>query len=145
MKKSSRRCRSAGTGRLQRLDGLRILVVEDIEDAREAARLILECLGADVRTAGDGVEGLAAATAEHVDLVVCDLRMPRMDGFEFLRALRNEGHTHQPVIAVSGLASSADHQRIKAAGFAGYVDKPFDAVSLLAAIDDAMARRGPDS
>lgn len=136
---------SAGTGRLQRLDGLRILVVEDIEDSREAARLILECLGADVRTARDGVEGLAAATAEHVDLLVCDLRMPRMDGFEFLRAMRNEGHTHQPVIAISGLASSADHQRIKAAGFAGYVDKPFDAVRLLAAIDDAMARRGPGS
>jgi signal transduction histidine kinase/ActR/RegA family two-component response regulator len=136
---------STGTGRLQRLDGLRILVVEDIEDSREAARLILECLGADVRTARDGVEGLAAATAEHVDLLVCDLRMPRMDGFEFLRAMRNEGHTHQPVIAISGLASSADHQRIKAAGFAGYVDKPFDAVRLLAAIDDAMARRGPGS
>jgi len=136
---------SAGTGRLQRLDGLRILVVEDIEDSREAARLILEWLGADVRTARDGVEGLAAATAEHVDLVVCDLRMPRMDGFEFLHAMRNEGHTHQPVIAISGLASSADHQRIKAAGFAGYVDKPFDAVRLLAAIDDAMARRGPGS
>jgi signal transduction histidine kinase/ActR/RegA family two-component response regulator len=136
---------SAGTGRLHRLDGLRILVVEDIEDARNAARLMLECLGADVRTASDGVEGLAAAAAEHVDLVVCDLRMPRMDGFEFVRAMRNEGHTHQPVIAVSGLASSADHQRIKAAGFAGYVDKPFDAVSLLAAIDDAMARRGPGS
>ena len=135
---------SAGSGRLQRLDGLRILVVEDIEDSREATRLMLEWLGADVRTANDGVEGLAAAIADHVDLVVCDLRMPRMDGFEFLHALRNvEGHANQPVIAISGLASSADHQRIEAAGFAGYVDKPFDDVSLLAAIDDAMARRGP--
>ena len=131
---------SAATGRLQRLDGLRILVVEDIEDSREATRLMLEWLGADVRTARDGVEGLAAAMAEHVDLVVCDLRMPRMDGFEFLHALRNvEGHTNQPVIAISGLASSADHQRIAAAGFAGYVDKPFDDVRLLAAIDLAMA------
>ena len=135
---------SAGSGRLQRLDGLRILVVEDIEDSREATRLMLEWLGADVRTANDGVEGLAAAIADHVDLVVCDLRMPRMDGFEFLHALRHvEGHANQPVIAISGLASSADHQRIEAAGFAGYVDKPFDDVSLLAAIDDAMARRGP--
>ena len=135
---------SAGTGRLQRLDGLRILVVEDIDDSREATRLMLESLGADVRTARDGVEGLGAAMADHVDLVVCDLRMPRMDGFEFLHALRKvDGHTRQPVIAISGLASSADHQRIEAAGFAGYVDKPFDDVSLLAAIDDAMARRGP--
>jgi CheY-like chemotaxis protein len=79
---------------------------------------------------------------ERVDLVVCDLRMPRMDGFGLLHALRNaEGHTHQPVIAISGLASSADHQRIEAAGFSAYLDKPFDDVRLLAAIDDAMARR----
>ena len=65
-----------------------------------------------------------------------------MDGFEFLHALRNfQGHTHQPVIAISALASSADHRRIMATGFAGHVDKPFDDVRLLAAIDGAMARQ----
>jgi CheY-like chemotaxis protein len=135
---------SAGTSVLERLDGLRILVVEDLEDSREAICLTLERLGADVLTARDGGEALETVMAEPVDLVVCDLRMPRMDGFEFLDALRNlEGHTHQPVIAISSLASSADHQRIKAAGFAGYIDKPFDDVRLRAAIDEAMARRSP--
>ncbi len=135
---------SAGTSGRQRLDGLRILVIEDAEDSREATRLMLEWHGADVLTARDGLEALATVTAEHVDLVVCDLRMPRMDGFEFLHALRKvEGDTHRPVIAISGLAGSADHQRIKATGFAGYIDKPFDDARLLAAIDDAMARRSP--
>ncbi len=139
--KESGPVRAEASGR-QRLDDLRILVVEDEEDLREAARLMLEWLGADVLTARDGVEALETAMAERVDLVVCDLRMPRMDGFEFLHTLRKlEGHTHQPVIAISGLASSADHQRIEAAGFAGSIDKPFDAVRLLAAIDDALARR----
>jgi len=135
---------AGGTSVLQRLDGLRILVVEDLEDSREAICLTLERLGADVLTARDGVEALGTAKAEHLDLVVCDLQLPRMDGFEFLQALRNaKGHTHQPVIAISGFASSADHQRIKVAGFAGHIDKPFDDVRLLAAIDDAMARRSP--
>jgi signal transduction histidine kinase/ActR/RegA family two-component response regulator len=134
----------AGTRGLQRLDGFSILVIEDVEDLREATRLMLEWLGADVLTAKDGVEALETVMAEHVDLVVCDLQMPSMNGFEFLHALRNlEGHTHQPVIAISGLASSADHRRIKAAGFAGHIDKPFDDVRLLAAIEDAMARRSP--
>jgi signal transduction histidine kinase/CheY-like chemotaxis protein len=130
---------SARTSGLRRLEGLCILLVEDVEDLREATCLTLERLGADVVTARDGVEALETVTARHVDLVVCNLQMPRKDGFEFLHALRNlEGHAHQPVIAISGLASSADHRRIKAAGFAGYVDKPFDAGRLLAAIEDAL-------
>lgn len=133
---------SAGTSRLKSLDGLWILVIEDMEDAREATRLMLEGLGANVLTASDGVEALETVMGERVDLILCGVRMPRMDGFEFLHALRNvEGYMHKPVIAVSGLASSADHRRIKEAGFAGYIDKPFDAVRLLAAIDDAMAQR----
>jgi signal transduction histidine kinase/CheY-like chemotaxis protein len=133
-----------GVSGLDSLDGLWILLVEDEEDTREATRLTLERLGADVRTATDGVEALEIVTAEHVDLVVCDLQMPRMDGFEFLHALRNlEGRMPPSVIAISGLASSADHRRIKAAGFAGHVDKPFDDVRLLAAIDEAIPGRSP--
>jgi len=139
---------TAATSGLQRLDGLCILVVEMVEASREATCLTLERLGADVLTARDGVEALKTVMAEHVDLVVCDLRMPRMDGVEFLHALRNlEGHTPQPVIAISDLISSGDQRRLKAAGFAGHINKPFDDVRLLAAIDDAMARRSrlPDA
>ena len=120
----------------------KILVVDDERNMVRLLQVNLEREGYEVVTAFDGMEGLQKARTENPDLVLLDITMPRMDGFEFIDALRSmKGHTHRPIVAVSGLASSADHRRIKDAGFTGYIDKPFDAVRLLAAIDDAMAQR----
>jgi signal transduction histidine kinase len=136
--------RPASTRRLPNLGGVRILVVEDTEDSLEATVLTLERLGANVLAARDGVEALEVVAAGPVDLVLCDLRMPRMDGFEFLRELqRMQGRRRVPVVAISGLTSGVDHQRTEAAGFDGHVDKPFDDEHLLAAVGTAIARRSP--
>jgi CheY-like chemotaxis protein len=108
-------------------DGLSILLVEDTEDSLDATRMMLTVLGADVLVAHNGVEALDVMGMNRPDLVLCDLRMPEMDGFEFLRELcRVQGDQHVPVVAISGLVSEADHQRTRAAGFEAHHDQPFN-------------------
>ena len=124
------------------LEHLTILVVEDTEDTLEATRRMLEGRGARVSVARNGREALDAMEAGNPDIVLCDLRMPTMDGFEFLRELsRLRGRDRVPVVAVTGLANEADHRRTKAAGFDGHLDKPFDDSSLVSAVIDALERR----
>ncbi|HEY8672821.1 MAG TPA: ATP-binding protein [Candidatus Dormibacteraeota bacterium] len=125
------------------LDGRRLLVVDDNADNRDAIRMLLEELGAEVQVAVNGFEAIETVRGGTFDVVLCDLRMPRMDGFEFLLALRKlpgDGGL-LPVIAISGLTSSADHIRTETAGFAGQVDKPFDEHRLRVAIEAAITRR----
>ena len=124
------------------LSGIRILVVEDVEDARDTARAMFEQLGADVLVAADGQDALNLLQNAEVDIVFCDLRMPNMDGYEFVRALRHRRDRPQPpVIAISGQASSGDHRRTHAAGFDGHIDKPFVDTDLLLAVSAVRARR----
>jgi CheY-like chemotaxis protein len=117
-------------------------VVEDTEDSLDATRMMLEVLGADVLVARNGVEALDVMAEHHPDLVLCDLRMPEMDGFEFLRELcRIQGDHRAPVVAVSGLVSQADHQRTQAAGFEGHLHKPFDDTALVRAVRAGLNHR----
>jgi signal transduction histidine kinase/ActR/RegA family two-component response regulator len=132
----------ADTSDAIQLDGVRALIVDDMVDMRDFLRMTLEGFGAEVFSAGDGVDALGALAREDVHLVLCDLRMPRMDGYEFLRELeRRDGPDHVPVIAVSAFASSADHLRTAAAGFEGHLDKPFADSDLLAMVGAVLARR----
>jgi signal transduction histidine kinase/AmiR/NasT family two-component response regulator len=136
---------SVGPGTLA---GLSILVVEDFEDARESMRLLLQVLGARVAVAGDGREALDMMQQASPDVVLCDLRMPRMDGFEFIRELHREpSFVHPPVVAVSALASDVDRQHTREAGFAAHIAKPYDEATLVsavsAALGDQQERRSP--
>jgi CheY-like chemotaxis protein len=116
-----------------------VLIVEDYDAARKALCFIVQSCGPLALGAADGEEALAVAAARAPDLVLCDIRMPRMDGFEFLRRLREiPGLQAVPVVAMSGLGSDVELAMIKAAGFAGHLMKPVDS----AAIDGLLERFG---
>ena len=127
------------------LAGLSLLVVDDMEDARETLRELLQHLGAKVSVAGSGREGLDIVRDAGPDLVLCDLRMPRMDGFEFIRQLNCETlPAPPPVVAVTALTSEADQQRTRKAGFDGHINKPYDELAIVAAVFAALQRH-PDA
>jgi CheY-like chemotaxis protein len=127
------------------LAGLSILVVEDSEDTRETLRALLQPRGAKVTVARDGREALDMIQDADADpdVVLCDLWMPRMDGYEFVQELqRGDSPVHPPVVAVSGLVSDADRQRVRDAGFVAHVKKPFDEAAVVAAVGAALGENG---
>ena len=107
--------------------GRTILVVEDHEDSLNVSRLILEAHGARVVCATDGHEALRALEIEQPDLILCDLRMPVMDGYAFIARLRrNPRLARLCVIAVTALGEYSDLLQTWAAGFDGHLAKPVD-------------------
>lgn len=105
----------------------RILLIEDNAANMDLARYLLEAHGFECDAAMDGVAGLRAARQHAPHLVLCDLQLPDMDGFEVLRGLREEAALKAvPVVAVTALAMLGDRERILAAGFDGYLPKPLD-------------------
>jgi CheY-like chemotaxis protein len=120
-----------------RLSNLTIVVVEDHDDARRYLGIFLDHLGANVVLARNAFEGLEAIKNNHPNLVLSDINMPRMDGFELLReicALGPEAGGSVPVIAMTALITHADRVRILNAGFQAYLPKPFTPDKLLETI-----------
>ena len=115
----------------------RLLVVDDALTVRELQRTILERAGFDVTVASDGIEALAHLENETFDLVLTDVEMPRMDGFELTEHIRNHPTlANLAVLIVTSLASDADRERGMSVGADGYIVKSsFDEQSLLAAVD----------
>lgn len=109
------------------LHGVTILIVEDHPDSRDLLCQIVESFGAKVATAADGREALATARRLQPDLILCDLRMPVLDGFGFMERLRHDPDlSRTAVLAVTALAGEADVRRTWEAGFDGHLIKPVD-------------------
>jgi PAS domain S-box-containing protein len=117
--------RAAPSGGAGKLAGLRVLVVDDTPDAAEAVCLMLELEGAAATLATGGAEALRLAGAGDFDLIVSDISMPDMDGYELLQELRRQPRTAQtPAIALTGFGRSEDVERAQAAGFNSHLTKP---------------------
>ena len=105
----------------------RILVIEDNAANLELLRYLLSHAGHTVLCAVDGVQGLALAQQAQPDLLLCDLQLPGLDGYEVLARLRQEGSTqHLLVLAVTAFSMPDDRQKVALAGFDGYLTKPIE-------------------
>jgi len=117
----------------------RILVIEDTEDNRQIVRDLLESAGYELIEALDGLEGVAAAEREHPDLILMDIQLPGIDGYEATRRIRAiPVLATVPIIAVTSYALSGDEAKTRAAGCDGYVAKPFSPRQLLAKIREFL-------
>jgi two-component system cell cycle response regulator DivK len=113
----------------------RILVVEDTEDNRRIVRDCLSGGGYDIIEAGDGATGVAMAASHTPDLILMDIQLPGMDGYEATRRIKADPALARiPVIAVTSYALSGDEAKTRAAGCDGYIAKPFSPRELLAKV-----------
>ncbi|MEX1162290.1 MAG: response regulator [Nitriliruptor sp.] len=119
----------------------RVLIVDDDEDIRAYLEVTLTLNGFEVIEAVDGVDGLERARRSEPDLVLLDVMMPRMDGLEALRHLREDARTaHLPVVLLTARGQAADTVEGLDAGADSYLTKPFDAEVLLAHVRAALRR-----
>jgi len=103
-----------------------ILIVEDNPANLELMAYLLDAYGHAVKRAGGAQAGLSALENERFDLVLADILMPGMDGYEFVRRARTGGFGEIPIVAVTALAMVGDRERTLAAGFDGYIAKPIN-------------------
>jgi CheY-like chemotaxis protein len=121
----------------------RVLVVDDDPTARMLCSINLQLEGLQVLEAADGRRGLARARLETPDLVVTDVAMPGLNGFELAEALRRDENTAQiPLIFLSGEVNADNEARAHGLGALAYVTKPFDPSALATLVADVLARFG---
>jgi CheY-like chemotaxis protein len=117
----------------------RILIIEDNKANLELVEYLLKASGYTTLTAQDGEQGVRAARKEKPDLVICDLQMPVMDGYEVVRELKKDPLLRPiPVIAVTALSMPGDRNNVLAAGFDGYLSKPIDPETFVRTVESFL-------
>jgi CheY-like chemotaxis protein len=134
---------SASDFRPANLAGIRVLVVDDQVDARDLVKRVLEECGAEVLTVDAANEAVRAVELTRPDVLVSDIGMPEVDGYELLRRVRALGHAKGgriPAIALTAFARSEDRTRALRAGFLVHVSKPVEASELVATVASVVGR-----
>ena len=122
---------SSGSLELNVLSQTNFLIVDDSEDTIRMLQELLKIGGANVMTANNGAEALRIAREHEFDVILSDISMPEMDGFEFLQRLREiDGREDVPVIAITGFGRNDDIARVRAAGFYSHLTKPLNLQAL---------------
>ena len=110
----------------------RILIVEDQDDNRRILRDVLSTVGYDLIEAFNGEDGVRLAQSERPDLILMDIQLPKMDGYEATKQIKSIAELNTiPIIAVTSYALSGDEAKARAAGCDGYIAKPFSPRELL--------------
>jgi two-component system cell cycle response regulator DivK len=121
-----------------------ILLIEDAPDIRQVVELILHSAGHTVLSASDGVSGVAMAEQHRPDLVVMDLALPQLDGWEATRRLKANPVTQPiPVLACTAHVLPEDIDQALAAGCDAVIPKPFDMMAFLDQVDQLLRQRTP--
>lgn len=112
-----------------------VLIIEDNEQNIYLATFLLKNSGYQVIQARSGEEGLVLSQKTQPDLILLDIQLPEMDGYEVVRRLKNQPTTAQiPVVAVTSYAMAGDRETALAAGCQGYVEKPIDPETFVATV-----------
>ncbi|HZP85599.1 MAG TPA: response regulator [Burkholderiales bacterium] len=117
----------AGAEQSAALAAHRILVVDDNRDAADSLGMLLRMMGNEVHTAHDGLEAVGAAAAFGPDIVLLDIGLPKLDGYEVARRIREQdGGADMLLVALTGWGQEEDRRRSKEAGFDHHMTKPID-------------------
>ena len=127
---------------LPRLDGVHVFAVDDEPDARDLLRTVLEDQGAKVTSFASAEDALAALQTTKPTVLVCDIGMPKMDGYQLIRTLRaaESRRERTPALALTAFARAEDRKRSLVAGYQAHLAKPFDVGEFILVVADLVGR-----
>jgi len=138
---AARESAAATMSRRHAVAACRVLIAEDIPDAAEMLRLMIECMGHHVRVAADGAQAVDMATEFRPQIALLDLGMPRMDGYEAAQRIRAALGPSVVLVALTGWGQEQDQRRAYAAGFDHHVTKPAEPDAIESLIASAVESR----